>query len=233
MRIYLVRHAESMGNISGVLSSTTDFALTEKGKCQARRAGEVLRRELSGGNVAAYCSPQMRAKQTLSEILNCLEQSSVAVTESIDLREMDLGILEGMPFEEQERNYPQVDLARGLSVLQAPGGESYPEIRRRVLRFLEQYGPSFDNQENVIICSHGITLRVLTNLLLQRPDEDVNILNWMENTAITILESEKGAPFVPRCINNYAHLQDLRTANYEQWGLFAEPEAYLQGSCRG
>lgn len=35
-----------------------------------------------------------------------------------------------------------------------------------------------DDAHSVIVVSHGITLRILTNLLLNRPDSDVNDLNW-------------------------------------------------------
>ena len=28
-------------------------------------------------------------------------------------------------------------------------------------------------------------------------------------------------------LNDYAHLQELKTANYGEWGLFAEEDAYL------
>lgn len=66
------------------------------------------------------------------------------------------------------------------------------------------------------------------NLLLKRPDEDVNLLNWMENTARTVLiyDKEKCGFAVDR-INDYSHLQELETANYKEWGIFEEVDAYL------
>ena len=35
LRLYLIRHAESYGNIKGKIISTTDFELTEKGIMQS------------------------------------------------------------------------------------------------------------------------------------------------------------------------------------------------------
>ena len=171
MKFYLIRHGESMGNVKGSLTSTTDFELTEKGRRQARRAGDVLQTELKGKLVGAYCSPLLRARQTLKEILYCIGLENLEFTQTADLREMDLGILEGMSFDEQVKQYPDVDLAKGLSRLVAPGGECYKDIKERVQRFLNHYADRFSEEENVLIVSHGITLRVLTNLLLKRPDE--------------------------------------------------------------
>lgn len=36
MRLYLIRHAESYGNIKGKIISVTDFELTEKGMTQSQ-----------------------------------------------------------------------------------------------------------------------------------------------------------------------------------------------------
>lgn len=228
MKIYLIRHGESVGNTKGNLTSTTDFELTPKGKEQALRLGNVLREELKRKRVAAYCSSLLRARQTLENILSCIGEDTIEITESSDLKEMDLGILEGMEFDEQSRQYPDIDLGRRLSLLHAPDGECYQDIKNRVQRFLDNYLERFYEEENILIVSHGITLRVLTNLLLQRPDEDVNLLNWMENTAQTVLtyDKETGVFRVER-LNDYAHLRELNTKSYKEWGLFAEPDAYL------
>lgn len=46
MRLYLIRHAESYGNIKGKIISTTDFELTEKGIAQSQRIGHKICSEL-------------------------------------------------------------------------------------------------------------------------------------------------------------------------------------------
>lgn len=228
MKMYLMRHAESAGNIKGNLTSTTDYELTPKGKLQAQRAGKILCEELKGKQVMAYCSPLLRAKQTLEEVLCCIGNKNIKIFQTDDLKEMDLGILEGMPFDEQSKQYPDIDLGKRLSALRAPEGECYQDVKNRVKRFLDNYCSQLCEEENILIVSHGITLRVLTNLLLNRPDEDVNDLNWMENTALTVLvyDKEKCAFSVDR-LNDYTHLQELKTSNYNEWGLFAAPDAYL------
>ena len=58
--------------------------------------------------------------------------------------------------------------------------------------------------------------------LLKRPDEDIKYLNWMENTALTELISDKESHTYQLIrLNDYSHLRELRTLGYEKWGLFA------------
>ena len=222
MKIYLIRHAESYGNIKGKIISTTDFELTEKGIAQSQRIGEQICTEWKEEPVMAYCSSLARARQTLKEILRCACRENIEITETDTLKEMDLGLLEGMTWEERRQKYPEVDLDQKLSLLQAPGGESYQDVKDRCKKFAEKYLVEEADGKNIIIVSHGITLRILTNFLLGRPDEDVNFLNWMENTALTelILDKESHTYKLTR-LNDYSHLRELQTDGYEKWGLFA------------
>lgn len=222
MKLYLIRHAESYGNIKGKIISATDFGLTEKGMAQSRRIGQKISSELQGKPIKAYCSSLTRARQTLIEILHCIGQENIEITETDTLKEMDLGLLEGMTWEERREKYPEIDLDKKLSQLQAPCGESFMDVRKRCERFAERYLEKVVDDKNIIIVSHGITLRVLTNFLLKRRDEDINFLNWMENTALTelILEKESHTYQLIR-LNDYSHLRELQTIGYEKWGLFA------------
>ena len=54
MHLYLIRRAESYGNIRGKIISTTDFELTDKGIAQSRCVGEELRAKLHGTPISAY-----------------------------------------------------------------------------------------------------------------------------------------------------------------------------------
>ncbi len=229
MKLYLIRHAESYGNIKGKIISTTDFELTEKGIVQSQRMGQKIRSELKEKPVSAYCSSLARARQTLTEILRCIGQENAEVTETDSLKEMDLGLLEGMTWEERRQKYPEIDLDKKLSLLQAPCGESYQDVKKRCKIFAEKYLEKEADEKNIIIVSHGITLRILTNFLLKRPDEDINFLNWMENTALTelILEKESHTYQLVR-LNDYSHLGELQTIGYEKWGLFAERDYWVK-----
>lgn len=225
MRVFLIRHAESYSNTGGRVMSFTDLPLTEKGVQQAVRAGEALRGRLwADAPLCAFCSPLRRAKQTAETVLGQLPAAS-ALQESGCLREMELGDLEGLTWQERDRMYPQICLETNLSGAEVPGGESFGDVRLRCSRFIEQSLAACPESAAVLVFSHGITLRVLTNVLLGRPDGDVNRLNWMEHTAITEIayDAQRGTAR-PVCINDYAHLKELCTADYPRWGLFADME---------
>ena len=229
LRLYLIRHAESYGNIKGKIISTTDFELTEKGMAQSQRIGQKISAELKGKPISAYCSSLARAKQTLLEILRCMGQENTEITETDLLKEMNLGLLEGMSWEDRRQKYPEVDLDKRLSLLMAPCGECYQDVKNRCQIFAEKYLAEKDNGQNIIIVSHGITLRVLTNFHLNRPDEDINLLNWMENTSLTELIWEKRSQtYQVVRLNDYSHLKELKTIGYENWGLFAEGDYLSQ-----
>ena len=104
MKLYLIRHAESYGNIKGKIISTTDFELTEKGISQSQRIGQKICLELKQAPISAYCSPLARARQTLVEILRSTSQENIPFTETPFLKEMDLGLLEGMTWKNDGRN---------------------------------------------------------------------------------------------------------------------------------
>ncbi|MDE7288225.1 MAG: histidine phosphatase family protein, partial [Oscillospiraceae bacterium] len=171
MKLYLIRHAESYGNINGKIISSTDFELTEKGIAQSQRIGQKICSELKEVPISVYCSSLARARQTLIEILRCIGQENTEITETDFLKEMDLGLLEGMTWEERKQKYPEVDPDKKLTMLQAPCGESYHDVKNRCKMFAEKYLEKEANEKNIIIVSHGITLRILTNILLKRPDE--------------------------------------------------------------
>ena len=61
MKIYLVRHGQSEGNVRELWYGSSDLPLTDLGRQQARESGEKLR----GVSFAAcYASPLIRAKDT-------------------------------------------------------------------------------------------------------------------------------------------------------------------------
>ena len=76
-RLVLIRHGQSEGNATpkkAVYRSTPDhlIALTERGKAEARHAGKLLKVLLSrhrpDGRAKFFCSPHVRARQTLEGV---------------------------------------------------------------------------------------------------------------------------------------------------------------------
>ncbi len=88
MKIYLVRHGQSEGNVKDLWYGSSDLPLTQLGRQQARQAGEKLREV---DFAACYASPLSRAHDTAKLVL---EGRDVPLVIEPDLREQHMGLLE-------------------------------------------------------------------------------------------------------------------------------------------
>jgi len=119
MRVFIMRHAESYSNTQGKMMSTTDLPLTEKGIKQAAVARSYLSCIIYPNSfVLAFSSPLLRAKQTADIIVN----QDINITESDLLKEMNLGEMEGLTWNERAMKYPDVDMENALAEAKFPNG---------------------------------------------------------------------------------------------------------------
>src|SRR5882757_3857212 len=86
--LVLVRHGTSTYNEKGIWAGWDDPELTEKGKEDAKVAGEHLK-DIHFDE--AYTSDLTRHKQTLQIILKTLNQTNVHTTESNAVKERNYG----------------------------------------------------------------------------------------------------------------------------------------------
>ncbi|MDF2941289.1 MAG: pgm6 [Herbinix sp.] len=223
MNIFIVRHAESYNNTQGKMLSTTDLALTVKGVKQA----EALYKSISKLFISnqfdyIFSSPLIRAVQTAVIV----SKTQNIVTTDL-LGEMNLGVFEGLTWNERTLMFPNVDIDNALSHVDCVKGESYLTVESRCTEFIHRFLKNIDENSNILITTHGITMRILTNVLLNKPREHVNYLNWAENTAITHIEYDNSKSYGKAiCINNRQHLfsDELRNKDYESWGLFSKSD---------
>src|SRR5665647_3153087 len=96
MKLYLVRHGQSTGNIGGVLMGQSDHPLTELGEAQARAAAARL---APFGPMPVHCSDLPRARAT-AEYVAAAWAAAAAIFPDPRLREIDLGDYEGRSWEE-------------------------------------------------------------------------------------------------------------------------------------
>jgi broad specificity phosphatase PhoE len=134
MKLYLVRHGVSTGNISGSLLGQSDYPLKGDGEAQARAVAEVL---APLGPMPVYCSDLQRARQTAE----CIAAAwpGIEVRPDRRLREIDLGEYEGRSWEELSD-----DEALGAALeadpynTALPGGESLALLKERVLAAVDE-----------------------------------------------------------------------------------------------
>ncbi|MCL2322046.1 MAG: histidine phosphatase family protein [Oscillospiraceae bacterium] len=225
MRIFIIRHAESYSNTQGRMMSTTDLPLTEKGVQQATAAKLFFEKSIGIDSFKhVFCSPLLRAKQTA----NIISGGQTSIIECDLLKEMDLGALEGLTWQERADQYPHIDMDKALADIDFPSGENYDSIEERCNRFIKEYLVPIKADENVLIVTHGITKRVIVNCLLHKKRECVNYLNWCDNCSFSEIEFDGINSRIIR-LNERSYLisNRLGTEGYDIWGMFSDIEYNL------
>ena len=160
-RLLLVRHGLTDHNVNRRVAGHTDIDLNEEGFRQV----EKLNKRLAGETIdAVYSSDLQRAVDTAR---GAVSGRDIEIVMCHELREMNFGDAEEMSFAELNKRYP--DLARSVmnidTGLSFPGGEAFIDLVERVrvfLKNLEQY----NEDQTVLIVSHGATLKVIVCELL-------------------------------------------------------------------
>jgi len=174
--LILVRHGESEWNEKGLWTGLTDIGLTEKGKEEARSAGEKLK----GFSIDfAFTSILIRAKQTLDEIKNVLG-IDIPTFEDKALNERDYGIYTGKNKWEIKKEVGDglfQKIRRGWDI-PIQDGESLKDVYDRVVPYYEsEILPKVKSGKNVLVSAHGNSLRALVKYLENLSDSAVEGLN--------------------------------------------------------
>ena len=166
-RWFLVRHGETDWNLEGRVQGHSGASLNDTGRLQAKRIGDRLSPVRFA---AAYASDLPRVVETAAAILNSHDTSLQTV---IELREKSYGTWEGKTAKQLEAEDP-VSYARLFEdniTFAPPGGESDSDLIDRARLAVERLKQAHQNDENVLVVSHGGTIRAILVLLLGLPKE--------------------------------------------------------------
>ena len=155
VEIYLVRHGETEWNRDSRLQGQQNSSLTERGREQARKLGNLLSRLLDHTQVPVKVSPLGRALETAAIIRQHIPGPEPIIDPR--LQEMTLGAWEGLTRTEVNERCNGVvgNDSTAEWWFRAPGGESYDHFQERVRSWLAEQSGS------VIAVSHGITTRMI------------------------------------------------------------------------
>jgi 2,3-bisphosphoglycerate-dependent phosphoglycerate mutase len=169
--LVLVRHGESQWNLENRFTGWIDIDLTEKGREEARLAGEKLR---SYHFDKAFTSVLKRAIHTLEIIQEVIGQKGIPILRDQALNERHYGDLQGLNKAETAQKFgeQQVKLWRRSYSVKPPGGESLQDTAARVLPYWEKHIlPELIAGRNILVVAHGNSLRSLV-MRLDRLSED-------------------------------------------------------------
>ncbi|HEY2063621.1 histidine phosphatase family protein [Amycolatopsis sp. NBC_01480] len=190
MRLLLVRHGQTSGNLRGALDTALPGPpLTELGQEQARALAERL-----GGEpiVAVYASQATRAQQTAAPLAEALG-FEVQVIEGV--KEVAAGDLEDHTSRESIELYMKTVRRWTLGELDAriPGGESGAEVRARMLHAAAELRAKHEDDgpdATVVLVSHGGAIRLGAEWLASNVPPDLANSALIPNTAFVELLAE-------------------------------------------
>lgn len=198
MKIIIVRHTESEGNVSGVYGGVNDYKLTDKGLKQMEETLSIIdeKYELTP-NTKVYTSPLSRCLD-LSNKIKARYHCKTKIHE--ELIELNFGIFEGKTYNYIKENHNEQCEAWFNDYInyKIPQGESLIECYKRVDNFINNV--TKDNQD-IVVVTHGGIMKLIAIKLLNLSIEDYWKF-YFGNGAILEVEYEDNFGYIRNLINN-------------------------------
>ena len=205
--IYLIRHAESAGNVDREIYKTVPdwkLPLTDIGHEQAKQMAEKLHQDIIceqqeflsictfqiNDRIKLYCSPWHRTRQTAKPLLDLFKEQ-IDYSEDPRLREQDWGNFA------KDHLTKEIDDERdnfGRFFYRMPNGESGADVFDRISNFFGTLHRDFEKRDfprHCIIVTHGNAIRIfLMRWFHWTVEEYEDIRNPSNCTVITMKKTE-------------------------------------------
>ena len=228
--LILIRHGQSTWNLEKRFTGWVDVDLTENGKLEAKKAGELIKK-MNIKIDTYYSSLQLRAKNTLNIIQKILNEESKSFSKIWQLNERHYGALTGLnkietmnkigkekvhefrrswdirpdPLEKESPYHPSnIDTYKDLPKEIIPNTESLKDTYERVTKFYEDVLKNDLKTKNILISAHGNSIRALCKFLFK-----------LDNEQISKLEIPTGNPLVLEIDNQY-NIQNCKYLDQER-----------------
>lgn len=192
--ILFVRHGETAPNRDGLVLGRSDPDLTDLGREQARRLGDVLADE---GVTHLWTSPLLRARQT-AEAIGAATGCEPVLDER--LLEVDWGAWEGRPV----GAVAEGELDSYRSTGEAPRGENLRAVRTRVVSFCEE-AFAVAGTGTAVAVTHVSPVKAAVAWVLDA-DDTAAMRMFLGVASITRIDRRPSAPVLVS-FNETAHLR--------------------------
>ena len=190
--LILVRHGQSVWNLEKKFTGWVDVDLTENGKLEAKKAGNLIKYKNINIDIY-YSSFQLRAKNTLKLIKEILQDIKIS-NKAWQLNERHHGALTGLNKDEMkiklgeekvhqfrrswdlrpdplDKNNPyhpiNIETYKEIPINKIPDTESLKDTYERVLEFYMQEIENKISKNNILISAHGNSIRALCKYLFK------------------------------------------------------------------
>jgi len=199
--LILVRHGQSVWNLEKRFTGWVDVDLTENGKLEAKKAGDLIKANKINIDLY-YSSLQLRAKNTLKLIQEILRDTKVSI-KAWQLNERHYGALTGLNKDEMKKKLGEdkvyqfrrswdlrpdplnksspyhpinIETYKGMSVNKIPDTESLKDTYERVLDFYKEEIENKTTKNNILISAHGNSIRALCKYLFKLDNDQISKL---------------------------------------------------------
>ena len=193
-RLYLVRHGELVTSKEWRYVGQMDVELNETGKKQIQN----LSSRLSSEQIEMIFSSDLNRTIESAEIIgNKLEIINEPISE---LREINLGVWEGLTLEEIEESFPEdlVKRSEDIKDFRIINGESFSDVKKRVIPKLKDIIEGNVSKRILVIAHGGVNRIIIADAL----GLDINNIPRLEQNyaCLNIIDYYKSGPVV-RLIN--------------------------------
>ena len=214
--LILVRHGQSIWNLEKKFTGWVDVDLTEQGKIEAEKAGNLIKSQ----NIKIehyYSSFQLRANHTMEIIKKILNDNNNFV-KAWQLNERHYGSLTGLnkiemtkkigedkvyelrrswdkrpdPLSKDSPYHPQnIETYKKIPKEVIPDSESLKDTYERVLKYFKGEVQNKLVKKNILITAHGNSIRTLCKYLFQLDNEQISKLEKTTGNPLIIQFDEK------------------------------------------
>lgn len=175
MKVYVVRHGESESNAAGCYSGWSQARLTERGRQDALRAGQLLKDIVID---RVYASDLPRAMETAR-----LALPGRKLELRPELRENHVGAFQDQPVAWCDAQYGQISIqARQKRDFTPVGGENIAMVMERVSRFMKELEALPSQSTTAVFCHEWVIKRMLA-WVLDVPVETDRL--WLGNGSVS------------------------------------------------
>lgn len=163
LKLLLIRHGESIGNVDQRLEGQLSTALSAKGQWQTARLVAYLNGQTPPTHL--YSSPLQRSIETarpLEQMTGCSLQLESA------LQELHQGIFQGLTWAEATQRYPDVcaQLVATLDYRPVPGAETLMSAYQRAFNWYNSLWKRHDLGDVIWVVTHGGFMQQLIRVIL-------------------------------------------------------------------
>ncbi|CAE7219206.1 unnamed protein product [Symbiodinium necroappetens] len=191
LKIILVRHGQSEGNLDKTLFKTKGdnlMELTELGSRQAVAVGKRVKKVVHDEKVHFYVSPFQRTLQTARNMIFSAFDPYQVVDVSVDprIREQEFGNLQGDNFVGLRQESTKIRRFWYRFPTGESGADVYDRTRQWWDSMMDRHLMEQSGASSIIVVTHGLTMRLI---LMQ-------LFHWSPNTFHTVWNPDNCAMYV-------------------------------------